>query len=690
MFEKDVFARRLSFGREVVYTLVGIALTVVAAGMLAWEVASGVRAAWLENRTSDVVEQLAFGIIIGLLVYGNFVYLFARDGYMTRLGHHRPAARDELETIYDRAPPPALTVLVPSYTEELAVVRQSLLSAALQEHPDRRVVLLIDDPPNPADPADALALHNARHLPTSIAALLAEPRAEHEAALAAFEQRLAQGPIDPAVEARRVAAAYDRVADWFNATADAETVVDHADRLFVAKVFREPAEAHRERGRQVREQAGALDAAALHREFRRLAALFRVELSSFERKQYANLSAEPNKAMNLNSYIDLLGGHWRSSPRDTGQVIERCEPAEATLHVPDADYLITLDADSILRWDYAMRLVHVMEQPSHARVAVTQTPYTAVPDAPGLVERVAGATTDMQYIVHQGFTRFNATYWVGANALLRVTALREIRTEGVDEHGRTVRRYIADRTVIEDTESSVDLAFRGWRLFNYPERMSYSATPPDYGSLLVQRRRWANGGLIILPKLLRYIFRGKTVRKLPECFMRMHYLISIAAVNIGVPILLLYPFEQNMRSIWVPLAAVGYFFFYGRDLIQAGYKFVDLLRVYAMNLLLIPVNLGGVLKSIEQGLTGRRIPFARTPKVRGRTTYPVIYVATIYLLAIYCFASSIIDVRHERWLHAVFTYVNGAFIAYALARFVAYRSQQTAPTGQTAVPAAEA
>ena len=60
-------------------------------------------------------------------------------------------------------------------------------------------------------------------------------------------------------------------------------------------------------------------------------------------------------------------------------------------------------------------------------------------------------------------------------------------------------------TLIEDTESSVDLAARGWRLENYPERLAFSATPPDFGALLIQRRRWANGGLLILPKLLRYV-----------------------------------------------------------------------------------------------------------------------------------------------------------------------------------------
>jgi hypothetical protein len=50
---------------------------------------------------------------------------------------------------------------------------------------------------------------------------------------------------------------------------------------------------------------------AASREYRRLAALFRVAFSSFERKRYDNLSHEPNKAMNLNSYLSVMGGSFQ-------------------------------------------------------------------------------------------------------------------------------------------------------------------------------------------------------------------------------------------------------------------------------------------------------------------------------------------------------------------------------------------
>src|SRR5262249_19760865 len=257
------------------------------------------------------------------------------------------------------------------------------------------------------------------------------------------------------------------------------------DALLFDKVLRALATRHRKRGATL--VAAPPDAAGIEHEYRRLAALMRVEITSFERKQFENLSHAPTKPMNLNAYIGLLGRNYRlaegggSLPR-----LQECDPSEAILKVPAAEYVLTLDADSVILPDYALQLVHVLE--SDARIAVAQTPYSAFPGASSPLERTAGATTDLQYIVHQGFTAVHATYSVGANALVRVAALRDIG-RFTEERGHEVPVFIQDRTVIEDTGSTIDLARRGWKLFNYPERLAYSATPPDYGSLIVQRRR---------------------------------------------------------------------------------------------------------------------------------------------------------------------------------------------------------
>lgn len=55
---------------------------------------------------------------------------------------------------------------------------------------------------------------------------------------------------------------------------------------------------------------GGADSYRIEKEFNRLVSLFNVNFSTFEGKKYVNLSHLPNKAMNLNSYIYLLGKRW--------------------------------------------------------------------------------------------------------------------------------------------------------------------------------------------------------------------------------------------------------------------------------------------------------------------------------------------------------------------------------------------
>ena len=678
MAPKDIYERKeVHPEHEILLTYCGIAITLIASTCMAAGVIRIFARAVQAHHPWGVVEQCIFLAIVTFLIYGSLLYQMTRVGYFKRLRLHCPELPGELDAAFAGPEPPPLTILIPSYKEEIRVIRQALLSAALQSYPVRRVVLLIDDPPDPAPGEDRMALAQARQLPHQIEAQLGREAQRFESARIEFQARRATG-LDLWSENVRCLQQVERAANWFEHEAQTFAPRDHTDRWFVEITFTKRARQYRERKLDLEARlqgAGPLlHEAKLEREYRRLAALFRVEVTSFERKRFENLSHEPNKAMNLNSYLALLGHSFREEHRNAGVVLVPAPPAASDLHVPDAEYLVTLDADSLLDPDYALRLVSVMTKPENHDVAVLQTPYSAVPGPPGTLERIAGATTDLQYLIHQGFTRSNATFWVGANALLRRRALEDIRTDR-PERGYRISRFIQDRTVIEDTESSVDLIRSGWRLHNFPERLSYSATPQDFGSILIQRGRWANGGLLILPKLFGYLARApRSLQTLCEGVMRFHYLSSTTAVNIGTLILLLYPFEENLRDFWLPLSAVPYFFFYGRDLIQAGYAFGDLVRIYALNLMLIPINLGGVLRSIDQGLTGKRIPFQRTPKICGRTTAPARMLLAEYLLTLYASVGAVVDALTGRWLHAFFSSVTAAALLYAVVRLIGLKA----------------
>jgi cellulose synthase/poly-beta-1,6-N-acetylglucosamine synthase-like glycosyltransferase len=662
---------RKYYAWESYITVAAIVFTMLAWSAVTWET---VGILWRRVETGDIggsIEQVIFIAIVQSLIYGNFLYQFARLGYLRRRMTHRPRSRDELEALYE-GEPPTLAILVPSYKEEIAVVRKTLLSAALQEYPNRRVVLLVDDPPQPGDAGDRTALEATLRLPGELQRILDGAADPLIRARDAFLMRAAGGYVSISTEAAKLARLYEKAATYVEAIGARYPIADHSDELFMDIVVKRGAAAHRARARALVLPAATatLDHERIEREYQRLATLFAVDLTSFERKRYANLSHEPNKAMNLNSYIRLLGGSWQQVRREDGVHLEPASAGQGTLDVAAADFLITLDADSLIRPEYALVLINEMRRPGNERLAVAQTPYNTIPNPPNLLERIAGATTDIQYLMHQGFTRFNATYWVGANALLRVVALQDIRTT-VQERGIEMPVFIQDRTVIEDTESSIDLVAGGWKLFNYPERLAFSATPPDFGSLLIQRRRWANGGVIIVPKLLRYLAApNEGAGKFVEGFFRFHYLGSIAMVNIGLLILLGHSFDKSVESFILPLTALPYFLLYTRDLRYSGYRVTDILRVYALNLLLIPVNLGGVLKSLQQVITGRRTPFGRTPKVSGRTAVPTGYLVAEYALLAFWLVGCCFDIATQRWASAVFVLANALMLAYAIRYFL--------------------
>lgn len=651
----------------------GIAITLTAWGAAGFHDLSLIRYAVKNADYGRAAEGAVFlGLVTGL-VYGSLVYLLARYMYGKRVAAHRCASDADLNDFRTSGSAPGVTILVPSYKEDPQVVRKTLLSAALQDYPRRAVVLLIDDPPLPATVADRCTLDTVRRIPREIEGQLAPWHTRTSGALAAFDRRPPMNWRALEAEGRLTVQLLRDVAQWFMERARLEKIHDHSDELFVELTFRRQAQRYADEAAtlSLRIDRADVDRVYLRSVHQRLAQQFDVGLSFFERKRYLNLSHEPNKAMNLNSYIGLMGGRFREREQQGERVLEAAEAGP--ISVADSELLVVLDADSILHPEYTLRLAQRLGQREYRRVAVIQTPYSAFPGARSLVERIAGATTDIQYQLHQGFTGWDATFWVGANAMVRKQALQDI-AETREERGFQIRTFIHDRTVIEDTESTVDLRARGWQLDNYPERLAFSATPPDFGALLIQRRRWANGGLLILPKLWRYCLRGGgRGAAVIEAFFRFHYLTSLAIVNVALLTLLAFAFDDRMASAWLPVTAVPYYLLYASDLRRIGYRRRDVLRVYALNLLLIPVNLGGVLKSLQQACTGRRSAFGRTPKVPGRTAAPVGYIVAEFVLLSWWTFGAAMELDHGRWLNSVFGAVNAAFLLYAIVRFIGAR-----------------
>ncbi|HEY1619045.1 MAG TPA: glycosyltransferase family 2 protein, partial [Streptosporangiaceae bacterium] len=228
-----------------------------------------------------------------------------------------------------------------------------------------------------------------------------------------------------------------------------------------------------------------------------------------------------------------------------------------------------------------------------------------------------------------------------------------------------------------DTESTIDMGIHGWKLYNCPERLSYSATPPDFGSLCIQRRRWANGGLLILPKLRRQSrarrSRGERTR-FGELFLRWNYMASICWSSVSLLVLLAFPFNSTLISPLLGLVALPYFMAMASDLRYCGYKRLDVLRIYGFNLILLPVNLSGTISSLVQGITASKSPFARTPKVSNRTVAPPFFVIAPYLLIALAGMTFYFAYRHFRVENMVYAGINIVLACYATVAFIGIRN----------------
>ena len=629
---------------------------------------------------ASLTETVGFLTAVSLLAASATAYLFGRLGFYYRTKEGRRTPRAMLDEFYAERRP-AVTALIPSYQEEPGVILMTLLSTALQEYPDLRVVLLVDDPPNPRYAGPRKLLDSADALPAEVERLLSEPRRRFDRALERFE--ISVDPI-AADQRRRGPRARRRVRIRGRLDPLAERPVPRVRPQ--RGLLRHPRARQTLRptstviGRALRTAADdepeKIDAARMAQLYRRLAWTFRCEVSSFQRKRFASLSAEPNKAMNLNSYIGLMGGAYREVETPAGLNLVPAGESEPDLVVPESEYVLTIDADSVIMPEYCLRLVHLLEREEHQKVAVAQSPYSAFPGAATRLERIAGATTDLQHIIHQGMTYNNATFWVGANAILRKRALDDI--EEVEYKGPfKIYRYISDRTVIEDTESTIDLAAGGWTLYNYNERLAFSATPPDFGSLAIQRNRWANGGLLILPKLWRAVRerrkRGERT-SIGELLLRLNYMASIFWASLFVLCLMIIPFNGHLVSPLTYAVAVPYFVAMAIDLKYCGYKYFDAARIYGFNLLLLPVNLAGSLSSMVQALTGAKGKFMRTPKVRNRTVPAFIYVVLPYLLVAWSVYTFKVAYEHDLWSNAVFAAINAVLGTYAIVAFIGVRN----------------
>lgn len=655
------------------YAAIFFTLAFLAIGVFAptWDLAHRIR---MRSYTRVVFDAVVVAIV-SMYVWGQLIYEWCRLAYIRRLRDERPPSREELDAILERTSE-RLVILVASLCEPVHTLRLTLLSAALMKHPNREVVLLIDNPPDASDPRAIAELDDTRSMVREIERTLRKQERRYADELGAVLLRQAGGRLDFQAESDRIRILHEQAAQWLEEQALSIEINSIAETFFVERILIASAREHRERGRKIRphsfEHSSDSSEKSVLREYRLLAKEFAARVSCFERKRFENLSHTSNKATNLNSYLGLVGGNYRSVLRDGRIFLEPCEAHEASLSARDAEYVLICDADTLLLSDYALEALREMQQPDGARIGIAQAPSLAIPGSPVPLQLTAGAETDLHRILCLGSSEHGAAFWLGSNAMIRRQALEDICEIDVED-GFPVKRYIKDQTLVEDIESTIDFLAHDWEIFNLTGKLAYRGTPASYGALLVQRRRWAGGGLVNLTKYLRCLARRPDwMRRVPEALLRLHHL-GAQSVNLGgllLPLLILA--RAPLRGWWLWIA-VPYYALCQRDLAACGYKFRDLLRLLALNLLLIPVNVMGTIGALHRAWTGKNRTFPRTPKSGERITMPPGYVVVALVSPLLMILASAWSAKHREWSSALFCGINTLLLGYGFFSFVGLR-----------------
>ncbi|TFC32392.1 hypothetical protein E3O55_05755 [Cryobacterium sp. MDB1-18-2] len=422
-------------------------------------------------------------------------YLAARQGALIRLNEHVRVPRRELERHF-AARQEALTVLVAAGDGAGArtgphALRASLWSAALQEYPTLRVVLLLDASSEPSAQAEALMI--VRRLTDA----LAEPRARFEDALFVLELELAWD--HDATDVHEVAedlidglaADYRWAVAWLARQRLDEAATDPSSAVFSTHTLGGPAadfaRIAADLDRAISEHIPQTPERMLRLQ-RRLAWTFSAELEIFDGS--------------LAGYVDQIGN-----------------TATATGDVAETDYLLTLGPDAQLLSDYCLRSIYFLDEPEHRGVAVVQTP--SFPQGGQCTGRFFPG---IRSLLHRSASRYGASFWVGSTALIRTSALGDFRggrpggvaalpAEADAPRGLAMPARAASGPAspaspsAPGSVSAVDLGVRGWTLANFPERLSFSPAAPGFGSVIVQHRRPLLGDAVLLPRIWRQLRR---------------------------------------------------------------------------------------------------------------------------------------------------------------------------------------
>lgn len=180
-----------------------------------------------------------------------------------------------------------------------------------------------------------------------------------------------------------------------------------------------------------------------------------------------------------------LGLVYRTRPDGTHAKAGNLNAALADVR---ADLVLVLDADHVASPDFVRNTVGYFDDP---KIALVQTPQDFY-NEDSFVHEVVGnrryCEEELFYRAMQaGRNRWNAAFWCGTGAVLRVSALLSVGGVSTD-------------SITEDIHTTIRLHRAGWSTVHHNEVLARGLAASDADQYLAQRLRWGSGAMQVLRK----------------------------------------------------------------------------------------------------------------------------------------------------------------------------------------------
>ena len=171
------------------------------------------------------------------------------------------------------------------------------------------------------------------------------------------------------------------------------------------------------------------------------------------------------------------------------------------LGVIQADIIAVLDADHVAASEFLAATLGYFSDP---KVALVQTPQdfynvTSFEHGSGMAMGEPFHEQTLFYrLLQPGKNRWNAAFWCGTNALVRVSALEDVGGAATD-------------TITEDIHTTIRLHRRGWKTVYHNEVLARGLAADDAAQYQLQRNRWGTGAMQVLRAENPLVVSGLTV-----------------------------------------------------------------------------------------------------------------------------------------------------------------------------------